>query len=241
MRREADASVAVAEPEPMEPSARPESVPSAAAENNKHAARIPVPEFEAPASAAVAGPAQEAPVSTPVSTMEEPLRSKPAPLRPPLSAGGAAPLHPPLRTGPVPARPVPTPRPGQILSGPRQPLPPAAAPAAADAAGLGHHSSPAGGSKRAVGSQRNSCTHGCPRRLERLCVPSHVRISPDNRPRVPWCPRAPIWWRDYNNSKLVRRLDRFSNRPPGPACRRAALRPFPASPSIAVPFVPASR
>ena len=58
-----------------------------------------------------------------VTTPEEP-RSKPAPLRPPLSSGGSAPIHPPLRTGPVPARPVPAaPRPGQILSGPRQPMP----------------------------------------------------------------------------------------------------------------------
>ena len=60
---------------------------------------------------------------------EEPARPKPAPIRPPLATGGTAPLHPPLRTTPVPARPVPppapAPRPGQILSGPRQPLPPA--------------------------------------------------------------------------------------------------------------------
>ena len=55
----------------------------------------------------------------------KPLRSKPAPIRPPLSTGPSAPLHPPLRTGAIPARPVPpAPRPGQILSGPRQPLPP---------------------------------------------------------------------------------------------------------------------
>ncbi|MGA2881017.1 MAG: translation initiation factor IF-2 [Bryobacteraceae bacterium] len=117
MRREADASVAVAEPEPVEryeQPARHEPAPPAAPEHHAH---VPVPELQAPATT----PAQEAPVST----VEEPLRSKPAPLRPPLSASGAAPLHPPLRTGPVPARPVPTPRPGQILSGPRQPLPPA--------------------------------------------------------------------------------------------------------------------
>ncbi|HTB20471.1 MAG TPA: translation initiation factor IF-2, partial [Bryobacteraceae bacterium] len=123
MRREADASVAVAEQEPVErheqqpvrhePAARHET--PAPPEHPTHAPRTPVPEFEPPATTS----AQEAPV-TPT---EEPLRSKPAPLRPPLSAGGAAPLHPPLRTGPVPARPVPTPRPGQILSGPRQPLP----------------------------------------------------------------------------------------------------------------------
>jgi translation initiation factor IF-2 len=63
---------------------------------------------------------------------EEPARAKPAPIRPPLAAGGSAPLHPPLRTTPIPARPAPppapAPRPGQILSGPRQPLPAAPPP-----------------------------------------------------------------------------------------------------------------
>ncbi|MGB6942592.1 MAG: translation initiation factor IF-2 [Bryobacteraceae bacterium] len=125
MRREADTSVAVAEPEFTDRHEQPvrHEQPAAqhpAPDHHTHAARTPVPEFEAPVPGPVAAPAQEAPV-TPI---EEPLRSKPAPLRPPLSAGGAAPLHPPLRTGPVPARPVPAPRPGQILSGPRQPLPP---------------------------------------------------------------------------------------------------------------------
>jgi translation initiation factor IF-2 len=131
MRREADTSVAVAEPEEIseqpskhEPPARHEqATPPAVPEHPGQTARIPIPELEAPASAPVAQPAQEAPVTTPGTTFEEQLRSKPAPLRPPLSAGGVAPLHPPLRSGPVPARPVPTPRPGQILSGPRQPLP----------------------------------------------------------------------------------------------------------------------
>jgi translation initiation factor IF-2 len=125
MRRETDSSVAVAEPEEIEEPTRHEPYAPAAPEHPAHVARTPVPEFEAHASASVAGPAQEAPVTTPGTTIEEPLRSKPAPLRPPLAAGGAAPLHPPLRTGPIPARPVPTPRPGQILSGPRQPMPPA--------------------------------------------------------------------------------------------------------------------
>src|ERR1700687_3439774 len=32
-------------------------------------------------------------------TVEEPVRSKPAPIRPPLASGPSAPLHPPLRTG----------------------------------------------------------------------------------------------------------------------------------------------
>ena len=71
---------------------------------------------------------------------DEAARAKPAPLRPPLAVGGSAPIHPPLRTTPIPARPAPpaapSPRPGQILSGPRQPLPatpPAPAPALAAA------------------------------------------------------------------------------------------------------------
>ena len=51
--------------------------------------------------------------------------AKPHPLRPPLSATSGLPVAPPIARGaPIPARPVPTPRPGQILSGPRQPLPP---------------------------------------------------------------------------------------------------------------------
>ena len=50
---------------------------------------------------------------------------KPHPLRPPLSATAGLPVAPSIARGtPIPARPVPTPRPGQILSGPRQPLPP---------------------------------------------------------------------------------------------------------------------
>jgi translation initiation factor IF-2 len=93
----------------------------------------PAPEHEPPAIAAKSAPAHpaEAAAAAPPSengstslAAEEPLRSKPAPVRPPLATGPSAPLHPPLRSSPVPARPVPpAPRPGQILSGPRQPLP----------------------------------------------------------------------------------------------------------------------
>ncbi|MGA2214015.1 MAG: translation initiation factor IF-2, partial [Bryobacteraceae bacterium] len=115
-RRESNSSVAVAEPEAVEERAWPE--PAVA-----HVPVVPKP----------AAPIVEPPVATAqeatVTIVEEPLRSKPAPLRPPLSAGGVAPLHPPLRTGPIPARPVPAPRPGQILSGPRQPIPAATPPA----------------------------------------------------------------------------------------------------------------
>ncbi len=80
----------------------------------------------------VAEPTAILPAETPASMpmTEEASRMKPAPIRPPLAAGGGAPVHPPLRTGPIPARPAPPPpRPGQILSGPRQPLP-ASTPAA---------------------------------------------------------------------------------------------------------------
>jgi translation initiation factor IF-2 len=120
-RRESDSSVAVAEPEAIEEHTRPEP-----AAERAPAIRLAAPSIEPPAAAAF----QE----DTVTTVEEPLRSKPAPLRPPLSAGGTAPLHPPLRTGPIPARPVPAPRPGQILSGPRQPIP--AAPPGPPAASL---------------------------------------------------------------------------------------------------------
>src|ERR1700693_4830935 len=79
--------------------------------------------------------ASEAPVGSPgenhisPAITEEVSRMRPAPIRPPLAAGGGAPVHPPLRSGPIPARPAPPPpRPGQILSGPRQPLPAAATP-----------------------------------------------------------------------------------------------------------------
>ncbi|HTC35054.1 MAG TPA: translation initiation factor IF-2 [Bryobacteraceae bacterium] len=117
-RQESGGSVAVAEIETEEHPARPEPV----AEHSPVPAKPAPLGGEPPANSSHTAPAQEATVST----VEEPLRSKPAPLRPPLAAGGAAPLHPPLRTGPIPARPVPAPRPGQILSGPRQPIPPAA-------------------------------------------------------------------------------------------------------------------
>src|SRR5580700_7796358 len=122
-RRESDSSVAVAEPEAIEEVTRPEPVGERLPTGP---AKPPAPGIEPPATS------QEANVTI----VEEPLRSKPAPLRPPLAAGGAAPLHPPLRTGPIPARPVPAPRPGQILSGPRQPIPPAATPGPAPTASI---------------------------------------------------------------------------------------------------------
>ena len=118
------AATAVAEPEPI---AEPP------------AAHVPAPEQERPAPAAKSAPVHAGEPAAPASDNgsaaaipEEPLRSKPAPVRPPLATGPSAPLHPPLRTGTIPARPVPTaPRPGQILSGPRQPLPSGIVPPAA--------------------------------------------------------------------------------------------------------------
>jgi translation initiation factor IF-2 len=73
-----------------------------------------------------APPVQEETAAAPA----EEVGHKPSPLRPPLLPGGP-PVTPPLRTS-IQARPVPTgpasPRPGQILSGPRQPMPPSAPP-----------------------------------------------------------------------------------------------------------------
>src|ERR1700722_1659621 len=76
MRREADTSVAVAEREESleqttlheQPARHEQPAPPAAHQHPTHTAKIPVPELEAPGSAPVAGPAQEAPVTTPVST-----------------------------------------------------------------------------------------------------------------------------------------------------------------------------
>lgn len=57
-------------------------------------------------------------------TASAPVKPPMLPLRPPLSAGGP-PIVPPIaKQGAIPARPAPSPvRPGQVLSGPRQPLP----------------------------------------------------------------------------------------------------------------------
>src|SRR5579872_1243887 len=114
--------------EAAEPEA-PEGEPSPAPQMEQAA---PVVETVRPAPEPVAA-APGAPVE-PTPSAEEPSRMKPMPIRPPLSGGGA-PIAPPLRSTVVHAKPVPTapstPRPGQILSGPRQPLPPAPPPTAA--------------------------------------------------------------------------------------------------------------
>ncbi|HEV8038052.1 MAG TPA: translation initiation factor IF-2 [Bryobacteraceae bacterium] len=124
------ASTAVEEPEKIEE------------QQQQQPHSVAPPEQEPPVIAAKSAPAHAAEAPAPAvapsengstsSAAEEPLRGKPAPVRPPLATGSTAPLHPPLRSSTVTARPVPAaPRPGQILSGPRQPLPPGTPPLAA--------------------------------------------------------------------------------------------------------------
>jgi translation initiation factor IF-2 len=130
------AATAVAEPEHAEPE---HAAPEHRAPEPVH---VPAPVHEPVTPVAKSAPSHASePAAAPPSengsvaaAPEEPQRiSKPAPIRPPLSTGPSAPLHPPIRTGTIPARPVPSaPRPGQILSGPRQPMP----------SGVSSHSSP---------------------------------------------------------------------------------------------------
>ncbi len=112
------------------------------------ARRIPPPASVAPpvAPAAPATPAADAPASKEETPADDANKPRALPLRPPM-LGRGAPIHPPvgprttppasaagspssapslpLRPVPSAARPIPSagPRPGQILSGPRQPLP----------------------------------------------------------------------------------------------------------------------
>jgi translation initiation factor IF-2 len=95
-----------------------------AVEGRKEAARPPAP----PRPEAPPPRPEAAPMPPAAAAPEPPEEAAPArpvqPLRPPIATG--APLVPPLgaRGIPIPARPVPPPpKPGQILSGPRQPLP----------------------------------------------------------------------------------------------------------------------
>ncbi|MGP0073586.1 MAG: translation initiation factor IF-2 [Bryobacteraceae bacterium] len=222
--RPADTSVAVADFEPSEPPARHE--PSAPLAAPEHPTRIPVPDLEAP----LASPAQEAPVNT-APQIDEPLRSKPAPLRPPLSSGGTAPLHPPLRTGPVPARPLPTPRPGQILSGPRQPLPPAASSAApmppASITLPGPPVARATPPTAEAGAPLASPTPGTPLRPQPR---QNLAGQPAARPVVP--PRP----------DMVARLQQQQTRPsPGQAQQQAARPGMPTRSSTPVPGQPIYR
>src|SRR5690348_4320758 len=88
-------------------------------------------EEPAPVSKSAPPPAPTEPVKPAVSasieTTEAPAPVRPAfPLRPPLATGQPAGPNAPANRGPViPSRSAPpAPRPGQILSGPRQPIPP---------------------------------------------------------------------------------------------------------------------
>jgi len=89
-------------------------------------AEVAAAPVEAVAAAPLVAPQPPPETTAPPAVGEEPARPRPAPLRPPL-VGGGPPVSPPLRTT-IQAKPVPTaegaPKPGQILSGPRQPLPP---------------------------------------------------------------------------------------------------------------------
>jgi translation initiation factor IF-2 len=88
-------------------------------------AEVPARAAAAPRTAEPAAPGGEFPA----------MRPSAQPLRPPLALGGrpapvaapiaveAAPAAPALREAAIPAKPLPAPKPGQILSGPRQPFP----------------------------------------------------------------------------------------------------------------------
>ncbi len=136
IRKRVEAGGVSVEP-PAEPSEPEVVIPQPPEKAKIYAAAPPAAEQEPVVAKSAPSPVVEAPMSaladaSPVATLEDVSRAKPAPIRPPLAAGGSAPLHPPLRTGPVIAKPVPpSPRPGQILSGPRQPLPSSIPPAPA--------------------------------------------------------------------------------------------------------------
>jgi translation initiation factor IF-2 len=220
LRPHVEPSVAAAEPEPQ--AARHELSAPPAPEHPAHPARIPVAETSA-------APQQEAPMSG-TAPVEEALRAKPAPLRPPLSASGAAPLHPPLRTGPVPARPLPALRPGQILSGPRQPLPPAApaspmppASITLPALPVARVTPPAG----EAGAPLAAPTPGTPLRTQPR---PNLAGQPAARPVVP--PRP----------DMVARLQQQQARPtPGQAQQQAARPGMPTRSSTPVPGQPIYR
>jgi translation initiation factor IF-2 len=90
----------------------------------------PAPEVEPPQPAVKSDrepPKQASTIEAPRENSEEfSLPPRPSqPLRPPLASSSPAATQgaAPPRGTPIPAKPVPAPRPGQILSGPRQPLP----------------------------------------------------------------------------------------------------------------------
>ena len=161
------------------------------------------------------------------------------------SAGGwrQRALHPPLRTdsgtGAAGAAAMPSPRPGQILSGPRQPLPAA------------HSGAPPAPPPVAA-------TPGAPvarTRGRQTSIDRAAALRPRQLPlRTPPRPASGRTARHSSRSAsaarhggtaaadaAVRRPARLSPRRHGPACRPAVPRRFPASRFIAAPFVPASR
>jgi translation initiation factor IF-2 len=115
-------SVAAPEPAPSAPEPKVEERPVRPAAEPAKLVAAPVAKAE---------PVVEAPARTPPPA-EEAAPARPVnPLRPPLATGqSTGPLVPPVSSQPprgvaIPAKPVPpAPKPGQILSGPRQPLPP---------------------------------------------------------------------------------------------------------------------
>ncbi len=93
----------------------------------QHATRVePMPKVEPPAAEAPKESEESAP-ARPMHPLRPPLASQMTGTVPPphVAHAPAAPVTPPISRGStIPAKPVPSPRPGQILSGPRQPLPP---------------------------------------------------------------------------------------------------------------------
>jgi len=109
-------------PEPVRPQpvGKTESAPAVEARKE--------PAEEPPAPAARVHPLRP-PLASTGSPVHPPIQqSHPAPAAPPPSPQPAAPAASgpatPSRGATIPAKPVPAPRPGQIISGPRQPLPP---------------------------------------------------------------------------------------------------------------------
>jgi translation initiation factor IF-2 len=109
------------EPIRVQPAARTETVrPEPAPEPNKEVAAEPPPAAARPVHPLRPPLASHSAPSMPLP--HAPAVPHPSPSAP--HAAPAAPAQPPIARGSaIPAKPVPSPKPGQILSGPRQPLP----------------------------------------------------------------------------------------------------------------------
>src|SRR5271166_4851567 len=111
-----------------QPPARPEAPSALVSPRFTGPETLPAAALEEPALAAEELTAAENAPKLRPAPIRPPLASS-SPVHPPLAAHGAQPGHPAPRSASIPAKPLPTapptPRPGQILSGPRQPLPPA--------------------------------------------------------------------------------------------------------------------